>query len=213
MGFAAGGTIVQKIVRDKLPAVAYDQNNPIRLHIHVLNSALFSHVTGLPSPDSPVSARTYLAAGLPWFTLYDENVPRANTGAKWTPLSSIKSVGGIDKDRKNSDQRSDEDLCCYCVSGFATVKHHPCGHLLCDDCSEGMDSDTVCPASSCTVAVRRKQRIAAPMPAPGKEDEDGVDNMNIDERVVHLKRCAERGVIGTFRLKVAAVSPLSNRFL
>ena len=42
------------------------------LFVHLLNSAQFQEVTGLPAPPPPISAETYAAHGLPWFDLYEE---------------------------------------------------------------------------------------------------------------------------------------------
>ncbi|KAF9059088.1 hypothetical protein BDP27DRAFT_1407834 [Rhodocollybia butyracea] len=212
MGFAAGGSITQKITKDRWPIAAYDQTNPICLQVHVLNSVMFSLVTGLPPPKCPVSAKTYLEAGLPWFTLYDEQ-PLANNTAGRSRLRDVKSVGAIDLVRKKKRQPPLQGACSSCGSSMPTFKLSPCDHLLCEDCDSWMDwmEARVCVIQGCKAKVERKKRISAPMPEPGEEDEDGIDDLTMDERIIELKRCAQRGIVATFRLKKFSVSPLSGR--
>ncbi|KAF9059503.1 hypothetical protein BDP27DRAFT_1341354, partial [Rhodocollybia butyracea] len=207
MGFAAGGSITQKITKDRWPIAAYDQTNPICLQVHVLNSVMFSLVTGLPPPKCPVSAKTYLEAGLPWFTLYDEQ-PLANNTAGRSRLRDVKSVGAIDLVRKKKRQPPLQGACSSCGSSMPTFKLSPCDHLLCEDCDSWMDwmEARVCVIQGCKAKVERKKRISAPMPEPGEEDEDGVDDLTMDERIIELKRCAQRGIVATFRLKKFSVS-------
>lgn len=132
-GFAPGGRISQKINRDKLPPSAYDHNRGSRLHVSIINAVHFTSLTGLPSPISPISAETYTKHGFPWYKLYDEHIPHANMSS--TPLSNLRSVAQLERDRVS---RGSSDLqldCGYCSYELATIYLQPCGHGICDGCS------------------------------------------------------------------------------
>ncbi|KAF8551886.1 hypothetical protein OG21DRAFT_1512207 [Imleria badia] len=201
-GFAAGGRVSQKINRDTLPITAYDQDRVQRFHVSVINAAYFSEVTGLPNPPSPVTSKTYLELGLPWFTLYDEHVPLANNTASPTPLADIQSIAQIDAARASTGGGSRQAECGYCEYEMATQSMLPCGHEFCDDCS----TTALCP--KCHGRVTGRTRFAAGMPMPGKEDGDGVDALSLDERIVKLRAGAASGTIYSFKLGDHAISGL-----
>ena len=46
------------------------------------------------------------------------------------------------------------------------------------------------------------------MPLPGKEDDDGVEAMSLDERIVKLRAGESAGRVVSFRLRNHAISPL-----
>ena len=210
-GIAAGGKIAQKINRDPLPVVAYDHSKGQRLHISVINSAYFTSITGLPSPPSPVTPQTYLANDLPWFTLYDEHIPAANNASTPTPLSNVLSVAQLHKHRKQTNENHastsgapEVELleCGYCTYEMATQRCVPCGHAFCDDCS----NTGVCPL--CHTPIQIRNRIAAGMRLPGEEEEDGLEALSLDERIVRLRAGGSSGTVLTFRLREHAISPL-----
>lgn len=203
-GIAAGGKISQKINRDPLPVVAYDHIKGQRLHVSVINSAYFTSITGLPSPPSPVTPQTYLANNLPWFTLYDEHIPMANNASMPTPLSNILSVAQLLKHRKQTDENHastsralEVELleCGYCTYEMATQRCVPCSHVFCDDCSNA----NVCPL--CYKPIQIRNRIAVGMRSPGEEEEDGVEALSLDERVVRLHAGENSGTVLIFRLE------------
>ncbi|KAM6493413.1 hypothetical protein JOM56_011547 [Amanita muscaria] len=180
-GFAAGGRISQKINRDRLPVTAYDQRKSQRLHVSVINAAYFSTITGLPSPPTPISAQTYLKSGFPC----------AN------PLAEVRSVGQL-----MAADASAEAECGFCAYEMATLQLAPCGHKFCDDCA----NTTACP--SCRKLIMSKTRFSAPMVRPGNEDEDGVDALSLDERIIKLQVAAQRGKVLSFTLAQSKVSQL-----
>ncbi|KIL67239.1 hypothetical protein M378DRAFT_159641 [Amanita muscaria Koide BX008] len=180
-GFAAGGRISQKINRDRLPVTAYDQRKSKRLHVSVINAAYFSTITGLPSPPTPISAQTYLNSGFPWYALYDEHVPTANN------TSSANALAGT---------------VVFAPYEMATLQLAPCGHKFCDDCA----NTTACP--SCRKLIMSKTRFSAPMVRPGNEEEDGVDALSLDERIIKLQVAAQRGKVLSFTLAQRKVSQL-----
>ncbi len=94
MGLGAGGQITQKIYPDPYGLQTWDQSQPGRVSVYILNSQQYQAVTGEPPPPTPVSAKTYTEAGFPWFALYDEHqgdLPAASA------LSGVQSVHAIDE--------------------------------------------------------------------------------------------------------------------
>ena len=93
MGLAEGGSIKQKIFPDPHGVNTWDQGNSGLLDVHIVNSEVYSRITGEPAPASPVCAETYTKYGLPWFDLYDEENADLNASSI---LSGLRSVGDQD---------------------------------------------------------------------------------------------------------------------
>jgi hypothetical protein len=73
MGLGAGGAISQKLYPDRYGIDTWDPEQTATVHIRLLNSETWTELTGRPVPPTPISAQTYAAHGLPWFSLYDES--------------------------------------------------------------------------------------------------------------------------------------------
>ena len=203
-GFAAGGSIVQKIYRDKYPPFTYDVQSRTSFKLTVIDAAHFTSMMGLPNPPSPISSQTYLSLNLPWYSLYDEHIPTADNTSGQFPLGNVQSVAAIMRTRRSTRRDGDEvrKECEYCTYQLAEIRMQPCGHVFCASCCNA----TRCP--SCRVQVTGRMRFAAPMVAPGQEAEDGVDAMSLDQRIVMLQQGAQTGRIYSFRESSDAVSPL-----
>ena len=93
MGLAEGGSIKQKIYPDPHGLSTWDQGNSGLLDVHIVNSEVYSQITGEPAPASPVCAETYTTYGLPWFDLHDEEKADLNASSI---LSGLRSVGDQD---------------------------------------------------------------------------------------------------------------------
>ena len=95
MGMAPGGLMRQKIEKDPYGLDAWDQENGLRLFIHLANSEQYKEITGNTLPHKPVTATEYTDAGLPWYEHYSESskVAGAEKLSKLDSLaaSSIKS--------------------------------------------------------------------------------------------------------------------------
>lgn len=111
-------------------------------------------------------------------------------------LANVKSVGQIMGDRHTAVGES----CGYCSFELASLELSPCGHLFCDDCA----NTRLCP--SCGEVVAQRVRFAAPMPVPGREADDGVEAMSLDERIVKLQAAAAFGKVHSFSLKTHEVA-------
>jgi len=73
MGLAAGGRIRQKVYQDSYGIDVWLTGSVSRWVVHLLNVDQFRRRTGRDPGPSPISARTYADAGMPWFDLYDED--------------------------------------------------------------------------------------------------------------------------------------------
>ncbi len=74
MGLAAGGRMRQKIYPDPHGIETWDLNRRGRVFVHIVNSRMWTEITGEPLPETPVSAESYLEAGLPWYDVYDDGL-------------------------------------------------------------------------------------------------------------------------------------------
>ena len=74
LGLAAGGRMRQQLYPDPHGIDTWDQDNYGRVFVHIVNSRLWTQITGEPLPPTPVDVRSYIAAGLPWFDLYDDHL-------------------------------------------------------------------------------------------------------------------------------------------
>lgn len=96
MGIAAGGSLEQQIYPDTYGVDSWDQNQRRAIKIHIINSDSYEKITGLPAPDSPITADHYQKAGIPWFSSYDES---AKTLGGAAPFKRIRGVDEIDQRR------------------------------------------------------------------------------------------------------------------
>lgn len=107
MGIAAGGSMVQKIYPDPHGIQTWNQDDSERVFVHIVNSALWHEITGEKAPSSPVTAKSYARAGLPWFDLYDEG-SAALAGTH--DLSQVKSIKDIDAQKSTHALQDDSSV-------------------------------------------------------------------------------------------------------
>jgi hypothetical protein len=93
LGLAAGGKVKQKIYPDPYGRSIWDTGNRGCALIHLVNSEQCAAWTGRRPPLTPISARTYIERGFPWFDLYDEG---EGDVARPDQLAGVKSVREID---------------------------------------------------------------------------------------------------------------------
>ena len=93
MGLAAGGRMRQQLYPDPHGLDTWDEANSGRVYVHIANSEAWTRITGEPLPPTPVDVRAYMAAGLPWFDLYDDHL--GDIGASGV-LAAVKSVDELD---------------------------------------------------------------------------------------------------------------------
>ena len=96
MGLAAGGRMQQDIYDDPYSADDWDLTQSARCFVHILNSRMWSDITGEKNPNEPRTAADYSRAGLPWFDYYDESA----TALEGSPiLGGLKSVASMWKEK------------------------------------------------------------------------------------------------------------------
>ena len=108
MGMAPGGLMRQEIEKDPYGLKAWDQENGLRLFVHLANSKNYEDITGNEPPQKPVTAKDYTDAGLPWFEHYSESkVPGAEKLSTLDRLaaSSIKRGHRALEDNKSVTPR------------------------------------------------------------------------------------------------------------
>ncbi len=91
LGLGAGGRIEQRLYQDAFGLGSWDLRSARTVSIHLIDSRSFRALTGQPPPDSPLDAAAYARHGLPWFSIYDEDLP----GLPAAPaLAGVTPVGG-----------------------------------------------------------------------------------------------------------------------
>ncbi|GJE93531.1 ubiquitin-domain-containing protein [Phanerochaete sordida] len=209
----AGGRALQKLVRDPLLRQAYDWRRGTRLHVALLDPASLAQITRAPPSASTVTLFTYVRARLPWFDFFDEgSASGRRLGYAGSDLSrrdgeSLAELYGEsieDADHSELREREGEETprnldgehgdggggirCSYC-SGVARFMAKPCGHPLCRGCAAGLPDDEY-------VAM---DLGAARAKASCEDRALGSTAGPANDRVAVLKRCAGRGLVGTFR--------------
>ena len=89
MGLAAGGKMKQKIYPDPYGVDTWEEERDARVFVHIVNSQLWREITGEEPPQTPVTAKSYAKAKLPWFDLYDEGEATVN------PTDTLKQVKSL----------------------------------------------------------------------------------------------------------------------
>jgi hypothetical protein len=89
MGLAAGGKIKQAIVKDS-GKHNWNHSQKRWFNVQILNSASFSRVTGLPTPLTPIDARTYAEHGYPFFEMWEEPTDIVGDFARVLSVSQIE---------------------------------------------------------------------------------------------------------------------------
>ncbi len=107
MGLGAGGRMRQSIYPDPYGTDTWDQQNTGRVFVHLVNSMMFRDITGQEPPPTPINARSYTQAGLPWFDLYDHDKGDLEASPV---LAGVKTVKDIDLGHGFSSQQDDEPV-------------------------------------------------------------------------------------------------------
>lgn len=107
MGLAAGGRMRQKLYPDPHGIDVWDLATYGRLYVHIVDSRSFRRITGSEPPPTPVTAREYAEAGLPWFDLLDEKDPDLPPAEK---LQGVKSVATMDQEKGGASLQDDGTL-------------------------------------------------------------------------------------------------------
>lgn len=94
MGLAAGGSMTQKIHPDPYGLDTWDRARASRCFVHIVDSRMWRQITGEQAPNTPITAREYASAGLPWFHLYDEGAPTLDGTSTLKGVKTVKEIDG-----------------------------------------------------------------------------------------------------------------------
>lgn len=92
MGLAAGGKLIQDIVRDNNVAAIWNLQNAKLMNFHILDPVTCEQVTHIV-PEPPIDARTYINADLPFFVVEENTDNRLDEG----DFGQVVSVSEKDK--------------------------------------------------------------------------------------------------------------------
>ncbi len=93
MGLAPGGRMRQEIAEDPYRLADWERKQRSRCFVHLANARQWSQITGEQPPATPVTAKAYTAAGLPWFSWYDEAITALPGSKKLARLKSVAAIG------------------------------------------------------------------------------------------------------------------------
>lgn len=94
MGIAVGGRLIQDIYEDGYPRYIWNKSRTRLVNIQIFDSLTFEAVTHIVPPMTPITAQTYIDAGLPLFAI-EEEVDRRLDGEE--NLKGVKSVSMMDE--------------------------------------------------------------------------------------------------------------------
>jgi hypothetical protein len=96
MGLAAGGRMRQQLYPDPHGIDTWDQDSYGRVFVHIVNSRVWTRITGEPLPSTPVDVHSYIAAGLPWFDLYDDHLGDIEPSGALAEVKSVDELQVVD---------------------------------------------------------------------------------------------------------------------
>ena len=92
MGIAAGGRIKQMIIEDPHGIDSWDSSRKRVLTIHLVNSLSYKKITGKAPPLLPVTKNEYESGGIPWFTFYDEKIPKVAGSSLFKRILGVSEI-------------------------------------------------------------------------------------------------------------------------
>ena len=107
MGLGAGGRMRQQIFEDPYSPEDWDMQQTSRCFVHLCDALLCREITGENPPQTPVTAREYERAGLPWFDFYRDDLAVLE-GSK--TLAGIKSVNTISKAKNDKALKGNDSV-------------------------------------------------------------------------------------------------------
>jgi hypothetical protein len=106
MGLAPGGKMKQEIYDDPYDFEDWAHDQHSRCFVHIANSLAWRDITGQEPPTTPMTARDYTRAGLPWFSYYADH--KAVEGS--STLQKLKSVFGMGQEKGKNPLPENESV-------------------------------------------------------------------------------------------------------
>ncbi|CAO2655397.1 Nn.00g104610.m01.CDS01 [Neocucurbitaria sp. VM-36] len=205
MGLAAGGRLAQQIHLDTTPPAYRSSSSPAAtalVSVQLLNAVAYETLTGMLCPPTPITAKEYMDAGIPWFDTYVGGKGGAGAVDGGRAFETVKSVGELDASSgpiyaDTSVAASQKVACSVCRRNLCDCVIRPCNHAFCGACVMGRMVQGVPGRGSvvrCAVCREIGAKIlgfSAPMALPGQED--WVPDLGAD--VVVKAGCFGKGVV------------------
>lgn len=99
MGLAPGGMMKQEIFRDTRPLDVWDTSHTSRCFVHLANSLTWRRITGENPPPTPLTAKEYANAKLPWFDYYGGDLEALEGSPE---LAEAKSVAALAVEKRDA---------------------------------------------------------------------------------------------------------------
>lgn len=93
LGLGCGGSIQQEIYADPHGLPTWSQRKLGEVHVHLVNTAHWTAITGEPPPPTTVDALAYTQMGYPWYEVYEAE---ADTVAASPILAAVKPIPNLD---------------------------------------------------------------------------------------------------------------------
>ena len=93
MGYAPGGRMRQKILKDPFDLYDWELDEKSRCFVHIANSLVWKAITGEAPPTVPFTAKEYTQHGLPWFKSYSDDSAVLKGSSKLSTLKSVFAMG------------------------------------------------------------------------------------------------------------------------
>lgn len=106
MGLAPGGTMKQEIYDDPFDYEDWSHDTHSRCFVHIANSLSWRAITGAEPPPTPITAKEYTRAGLPWFDYYADGKALEGSSA----LGKLKSVFKLGEEKGKSPLPENESV-------------------------------------------------------------------------------------------------------
>ena len=93
MGYAPGGRMRQKILKDPFDLYDWELDEKSRCFVHIANSLVWKAITGEAPPTVPFTGKEYTQHDLPWFKYYSDNSSALKGSSRLSKLKSIFAIG------------------------------------------------------------------------------------------------------------------------
>ena len=97
----------QEIYEDRYGIDVWDREHTSRCFVHLCNSMVWQSITGKRPPYPPPTAKSYSAAGLPWFDYYRDDV---NSLIGSQELDSLKTVSQLSQTKGDNALPENESV-------------------------------------------------------------------------------------------------------
>ena len=93
MGLAPGGRMRQEIYSDDFDLDVWDLRSSSRCFVHLANSLVWRAITGDSPPTAPLTSKSYVKEGIPWFDYYAEGQVGVPGSGVLSQLKSVMQMG------------------------------------------------------------------------------------------------------------------------